>query len=98
MRAPQKNNIHQTISLKPDTIPVYGKVQSYFLRVIPSFSFLSMPEYLFEEDTLDKVAKNELEPILNNFQNVIDTAMYMPTTWLKHIDRQRRLMKKQKER
>ena len=88
VNAIEKNNLHQTVMPKPGAIPVYGEVQSYFLQGIPSFSFMSMPEYLFfEEDTLDKVAVEELAPILNTFLDIMDAAMYMPTTWLKNIDR-----------
>ena len=88
VNAIEKNNLHQTVMPKPGAIPVYGEVQSYFLQGIPSFSFMSMPEYLFfEEDTLDKVAIEELAPILNTFLDIMDAAMYMPTTWVKNIDR-----------
>ncbi|MFT7687642.1 MAG: hypothetical protein ACI9FB_002999 [Candidatus Azotimanducaceae bacterium] len=84
----EKNHLHQTIMPKPGTIPVYGEVQSYFLQGIPCFSFMSMPEYLFfAEDTLDKVAVDEFEPVLNTFLDIMDAAMYMPNTWIKTIDR-----------
>ena len=84
----EKNELQSTIIPKPGAIPVYGETQSYFLQGIPSFSFMSMPEYLFfAEDTLDKVAVDELSPVLNTILDIMDSAMYLPTTWLRQIDR-----------
>jgi len=49
---------------------------------------MSMPEYLFfAEDTIDKVAKDELAPVMHTMLDIIDSAMYLPKTWIAAIDR-----------
>lgn len=84
----EKNNLVSTAIPKAGAIPLYGETQSYFLQGIPCFSIMSMPEYLFfAEDTLDKVAADQLEPVMSTVLDILDTAMYLPTTWLSHIDR-----------
>jgi hypothetical protein len=84
----ENNNLHSTIIPKHGAIPLYGETQSYFLKGIPCFSIMSMPEYLFfEEDTIDKVAEEELVPVMNTMIDILDAAMYLPSTWITHIDR-----------
>lgn len=88
VNAIEKNTLHSTAITKPGAIPLYGETQSYFLRGIPCFSIMSMPEYLFfAEDTLDKVAEDQLEPVMTTVLDIMDAAMYMPNTWIAHIDR-----------
>ena len=84
----EKNELHSTAITKPGAIPLYGETQSYFLQGIPCFSIMSMPEYLFfAEDTLDKVAADQLEPVMTTVLDIMDTAMYMPKTWIALTDK-----------
>ena len=84
----EKNQLQSTIVPKPGAIPLYGETQSYFLQGIPSFSIMSMPEYLFfDEDTIDKVPPEELSTVMNFMLDLMDAAMYMPRNWLSLIDR-----------
>jgi len=84
----EKNDLHSTIIPKPGAIPVYGETQSYFLKGIPTFSIMSMPEYLFfSDDTLDKVAVDELHKVMLTILDIMDSAMYLPGTWLNLIDK-----------
>lgn len=88
VNAIEKNNLQSTIMPKPGAIPLYGETQSYFLQGIPSFSIMSMPEYLFfAEDTIDKVPPEELTAVMNTMLDIIDTAMYLPNSWITLIDR-----------
>jgi hypothetical protein len=67
---------------------MFGETQGFFLRGIPSFSYISGPEYLFlADDTLDKVAKDEFEAVVKTFISIIDAAMYLPRSWIERIDR-----------
>ena len=67
---------------------MFGETQSYFLRGVPSYSYISGPEYLFlEDDTRDKIAKDQFETVISTFISIIDAAMYVPGSWLKRIDR-----------
>ncbi len=84
----QKNDLRSTAITKAGAIPLYGETQSYFLQGIPCFSIMSMPEYLFfAEDTLDKVAEDQLEPVMSTVLDIMDAAMYMPKTWITQIDK-----------
>lgn len=88
IKAVEGNALHSTIIPKAGAIPLYGETQSYFLQGIPCFSIMSMPEYLFfAEDTIDKVAKDELAPVMHTMLDIIDSAMYLPKTWIAAIDR-----------
>ena len=69
-------------------LPLFGEPQSYFLQGVPSFSLISFPAYLFyASDTIDKVAADQLVPVVSTVLDIVDAAMYLPATWLKHIDR-----------
>ncbi|MEZ7818745.1 MAG: M28 family peptidase [Pseudomonadales bacterium] len=86
--AVENNDLHSTAITKPGAIPLYGETQSYFLGGIPCFSIMSMPEYLFfAEDTIDKVAEDQLVPVMTTVLDIMDAAMYMPKTWITHIDK-----------
>jgi len=88
VNAIEKNELHSTATTKAGAIPLYGETQSYFLQGIPCFSVMSMTEYLFfAEDTLDKVAEDQLEPVMTTVLDIMDVAMYLPGNWIKHIDR-----------
>jgi hypothetical protein len=51
-------------------------LSSYFLGGIPCFSIMSMPEYLFfAEDTINKVAKDQLVPVMTTVLDIMDLAM-----------------------
>ena len=87
-RAIVSSDLHDTIIPKPGTIAMFGETQSFFLNGVPSFSYISGPEYLFlADDTLDKIAKDEFEAVIKTFIQIIDTAMYLPGDWIKRIDR-----------
>ena len=48
---------------------------------------MSMPEYLFfAEDTLDKVAADQLVPVMTTVLDILDAAMYLPKSWITLID------------
>jgi hypothetical protein len=54
---------HTLSGMKPGKTPAAG---------IPSIDFLSWPPYVFSrEDTLDKVAEDQLEPVANTFEDLI---------------------------
>jgi hypothetical protein len=87
-RAIVEHNMHDVIIPRKGTIPMFGETQSYFLRGVPSYSYISGPEYLFlEDDTLDKIAGDQFETVISTFISIIDAAMYVPGDWLKKIDR-----------
>tara|TARA_B110000285_G_scaffold95853_1_gene109310 strand:+ start:182 stop:1708 length:1527 start_codon:yes stop_codon:yes gene_type:complete len=88
VNAIENNDLHSTAITKPGAIPLYGETQSYFLGGIPCFSIMSMPEYLFfAEDTLDKVAEDQLVPVMTTVLDIMDAAMYMPKSWIALIDK-----------
>lgn len=83
-----EHNMHDVIIPRKGAIPMFGETQSYFLRGIPSYSYISGPEYLFlEDDTLDKIAKDQFETVISTFISIIHAATYVPGSWLKRIDR-----------
>ena len=83
-----EHNLHDVIIPRKGAIPMFGETQSYFLRGVPSYSFISGPEYLFlADDTLDKIADDQFETVISTFISIIDAAMYVPGSWLKRIDR-----------
>ncbi|MEH6910540.1 MAG: M28 family peptidase [Oceanicoccus sp.] len=87
-RAIVSSDLHDTIIPKPGIVAMFGETQSFFLNGVPSFSYISGPEYLFlADDTLDKIAKDEFEPVIKTFIQIIDTAMYLPGDWIRRIDR-----------
>ena len=87
INAIEHNDLHSTAITKPGAIPLYGETQSYFLAGIPCFSLMSMPEYLFfAEDTLDKVAADQLVPVMTTVLDILDAAMYLPKSWITLID------------
>ena len=84
----EDNDVISTIIPTPGRLPLFGETQSYFLQGVPSFSLISFPEYLFyASNTIDKVAVDQLEPVQNAILDIVDAAMYLPPTWLRHIDR-----------
>ena len=87
-RAIVTHDLHDVVIPKAGAITMFGETQGFFLRGIPSFSYISGPEYLFlADDTLDKVAKDEFEAVVNTFISIIDAAMYLPRSWIERIDR-----------
>jgi hypothetical protein len=88
IKAFEGNALHSAIIPKAGAIPLYGETQSYFLQGIPCFSIMSMPEYLFfAENTIDKVAKDELALVMHTMLDIIDSAMYLPKTRIAAINR-----------
>ncbi|MGK0474075.1 MAG: hypothetical protein ACJAR0_004575 [Candidatus Azotimanducaceae bacterium] len=90
-RVVYSNGPRRLIFLRP-TMKPRGKVLwalwRYFLQGIPSFSIMSMPEYLFSaEDTIDKVPPEELTAVMNTMLDIIDAVMYLPNSWINNIDR-----------
>lgn len=84
----EANNLYSTMIPRAGALPVFGETQSYFLKGVPSFSLISFPEYLFfASDTIDKVAADQLQPVMATVLDIVDAAMYLPATWLKQIDR-----------
>ena len=84
----EANDLVSTIIPKVGVLPLFGETQSYFLQGVPSFSPISFPEYLFyASDTIDKVAADQLVPVMSTVLDIVDAAMYLPATWLKQIDR-----------
>ncbi|MDG2113237.1 MAG: hypothetical protein P8N02_11565 [Actinomycetota bacterium] len=84
----EANDLVSTIIPKPGALPLFGETESYFLRGVPSFSLISFPEYLFyASDTIDKVAADQLQPVMSTVLDIVDAAMYLPASWLKLIDR-----------
>ena len=84
----EANDLVSTVIPKPGVLPLFGETQSYFLQGVPSFSLISFPEYLFyAADTIDKVAVDQLQPVLSAVLDIVDAAMYLPANWLTHIDR-----------
>ncbi len=84
----ENNDLVSTVIPKAGALPLFGETQSFFLQGVPSFSLISFPEYLFfASDTIDKVADDQLQPVLSAVLDIVDAAMYLPATWLTHIDR-----------
>jgi len=87
-RAIVAHDLHDVVIPKAGAITMFGETQGFFLRGIPSFSYISGPEYLFlADDTLDKVAKDEFEAVVKTFISIIDAVMYLPGSWIERIDR-----------
>ena len=87
-RAIKQHNLHDTIIPRKGALTMFGETQSYYLKGIPSYSLISGPEYLFlGDDTIDKVARDQFEPVVKTFISIIDAAMYLPGPWLKMVDR-----------
>ena len=87
-RAIVEHDLHDVVIPKAGALTMFGETQGFFLRGIPSFSYISGPEYLFlADDTLDKIAKEEFEPVVRTFISIIDSVMYLPGSWIKRIDR-----------
>ncbi|MFP6655431.1 MAG: M28 family peptidase [Myxococcota bacterium] len=87
-RAIVANDLHDVLIPKAGALTMFGETQGFFLRGIPSFSYISGPEYLFlADDTLDKVAKDEFEAVVKTFISIIDSVMYLPGSWIQRIDR-----------
>jgi hypothetical protein len=88
VNAIEANNLISTMIPRAGALPLFGETQSYFLKGVPSFSLISFPEYLFfASDTIDKVAADQLQPVMATVLDIVDAAMYLPATWLKQIDR-----------
>ncbi len=84
----ESNDLVSTMIPKAGVLPLFGETQSYFLQGVPSFSLISFPEYLFyASDTIDKVAADQLVPVVSTVLDIVDAAMYLPGTWLRQIDR-----------
>ena len=87
-RAIVTHDLHDVVIPKAGALTMFGETQGFFLRGIPSFSYISGPEYLFlEDDTLDKVAKDEFRAVVGTFISIIDSVMYLPGSWIQRIDR-----------
>ncbi len=87
-RAILRNNLTDVIVPKPGALTMFGETQSYFLQGYPSYSLISGPEYLFlADDTIDKIAVEELGKVVGTFIDIIDGVMYMPGQWLQRTDR-----------
>ncbi|MFP6582764.1 MAG: M28 family peptidase [Candidatus Hydrogenedentota bacterium] len=88
VRSIKQHNLHNTIIPRKGALTMFGETQSYYLKGIPSYSFISGPEYLFlGDDTIDKVARDQFEPVVKTFISIIDSAMYLPGSWLTRVDR-----------
>tara|TARA_Y100000385_G_scaffold105205_1_gene109059 strand:+ start:2281 stop:2499 length:219 start_codon:yes stop_codon:yes gene_type:complete len=72
--------LHSTAITKPGAISLYGETRTCFLGGIPCFSIMTMPEYLF-------FAEDKLVPAMATVLDIMDIAMYMPKTWITHIDK-----------
>ena len=87
-RAIVTHDLHDVVIPKAGALTMFGETQGFFLRGIPSFSYISGPEYLFlEDDTLDKIAKDEFRAVVGTFISIIDSVMYLPGSWIQRIDR-----------
>ena len=87
-RAIVAHDLHDVVIPKAGALTMFGETQGFFLRGIPSYSYISGPEYLFlEDDTLDKVAKEEFQAVVETFISIIDSVMYLPGSWIQRIDR-----------
>lgn len=87
-RAIVNNDLTDVILPTPGALTMFGETQSYFLQGYPSFSFISGPEYLFlADDTVDKIADDELGKVVSTFIEIIDGVMYQPGIWLQRADR-----------
>lgn len=83
----QKNNMVRTIIPAKTAVTFLGETQSYYLQDIPSFSLIAGPKYLFcKEDTLEMLCKDQLEPVVSTFVDIVDKVMYLPPAWLRTID------------
>lgn len=48
---------------------------------------MSFPEYLFfAEETLDKVAADQLVPVMTTVLDILDAAIYLAKYWITLID------------
>jgi hypothetical protein len=87
-RAIVKHDLHDVVIPKAGALTMFGETQAFFLRGIPSYSYISGPEYLFlEDDSLDKVARDEFRAVVETFISIIDSVMYLPGSWIQRIDR-----------
>lgn len=87
-RAIVESNLHDVIIPKNGAITMFGETQAYFLNGIPCFSYIAGPEYLFlADDTIDKIADEQFEPVIKTFITIIDGVMYWPASWIERIDR-----------
>jgi len=83
-----KNNLHDIIIPNKKRLPISGETYSYFHRGIPVFGYISGPEYLFlSDDTLDKVAWEQFQPVVKTFIQILDLAMGIPGRLISRIDR-----------
>lgn len=85
--AMQKHNLDRTIIPSP-LFPGYpGEGRASFLNNIPTFNYITGPDYVFlEDDRPELVDKDRLETVANVFLDIIDWAMYKPRNVLTKID------------
>ncbi len=70
------NDLRRTAVLNADLLQSVGiptDVSGLVMAGIPTVSLIAGPLYLYDqEDTLDKVAVDELRPVANTFRNIVD--------------------------
>ncbi len=85
--AMKKHNLDQTVIPLP-LFPGYpGEGRATYLSNIPTFNFITGPDYVFlEDDRPELVDKDRLEVVTNVFLDIIDWAMYKNSKQLTKID------------
>lgn len=82
------NNLHDIAIPSKLLRDISGEATGYYRRGIPTFAYISAPEFIFlSDDTLDKVAWEEFEPVVKTFIKIMDSVMEMPGSRIARIDR-----------
>lgn len=81
-----KNNLVRTLIAQTESpLGIPGEPQGYYYAGVPIYSLISGPEWLFDlEDTLDKVAKDQLVPLAKAFIDIISRVDDVPASLIRN--------------
>lgn len=85
-----QNNLVRTLMVQTESpLGFPGEPQGYYSAGVPTYSFISGPEWLFDlEDTLDKVAKEQLVPVAKAFIDIINSVDHVPASQIRKTSKE----------